>query len=154
MQESSAIQCENSTVGKSIVIKGDIATSDPLYVYGCVDGTISAPEHRVTIGREGKVMADITACEVVIMGHVCGHVDVAHRAEIRRDGSFTGDLCADRVFIEDGAVFHGAVDVRKANGTANAETDRAMEQVQTASTPEPEDDREAWWTNLAVSEPA
>lgn len=47
------MQCENSTVGKSIVIKGEIVASDPLYVYGCVEGSIRAPEQRVTIGKRG-----------------------------------------------------------------------------------------------------
>ena len=153
MQDSSAMQCENSTVGKSIVIKGEIVASDPLYVYGCVDGSISAPEQRVTIGREGMVKADITAREVVIMGDVCGSVDVVHRVEIRREGSFTGDLCADRIRVEEGAVFQAVIDIRKPNEKDNPETNQALELGQTAFTPESEDDREAW-TSLAVSEPA
>jgi len=52
---------EYSMIGKSIVVKGEIAASDPLYIYGRVEGLINAPAHRVTIGKEGKVKADITA---------------------------------------------------------------------------------------------
>jgi cytoskeletal protein CcmA (bactofilin family) len=47
-----------SMIGKSIVIKGEIVASDPIYVYGSVEGSINAPAHRVTIGKEGRVNAD------------------------------------------------------------------------------------------------
>src|SRR6266481_6161010 len=74
-----------SMIGKSIVIKGEIVASDPLYVYGSVEGSISAPAHRVTVGKEGKVKADISARDVVIMGEVCGNLEASERAEIRCD---------------------------------------------------------------------
>jgi cytoskeletal protein CcmA (bactofilin family) len=50
----SGIQNQYSMIGKSIVIKGEIAAADPVYVYGCVEGSINAPQHRVTIAREGR----------------------------------------------------------------------------------------------------
>ena len=46
-----------SMIGKSIVIKGEIVAADPVYVYGTVEGSINAPAHRVTIGKEGRVKA-------------------------------------------------------------------------------------------------
>jgi len=109
----SAAQSQYSTIGKSIVIKGEITASDPLYVYGRVEGLINAEAHRVTIGKEGKVKADISAREVVIMGEVCGNLDGGDRVEIRSDGSLIGDLTAQRICIEDGAFLKGAVDVRR-----------------------------------------
>ncbi|MGA8743197.1 MAG: polymer-forming cytoskeletal protein [Terracidiphilus sp.] len=118
---SSATMNQYSMIGKSIVIKGEIAASDPLYIYGSVEGSISAPAHRVTIGTEGKVKADISAREVVIMGDVCGNLNGGDRVEIRSDGSLTGDLAARRICIEDGAFLKGAVDVRKPGGKAKPE---------------------------------
>jgi cytoskeletal protein CcmA (bactofilin family) len=100
-----------SMIGKSIVIQGEIAASDPLFIYGRVEGSISAPAHRVTIGSEGMVKADIKAREIVILGDVCGNLKCSDRVEIRRDGSLMGDLAATRVSIEDGAFLKGAIDV-------------------------------------------
>jgi cytoskeletal protein CcmA (bactofilin family) len=153
MQAPSAMQNQNSLIGKSIVIKGEIAASAPLYVYGCFEGSISAPKQRVTIGKEGKVRADINAGEVVIMGDVCGNLDGCYRVEIRSDGSLTGDLAADRICIEDGAVLRGAVDIREPSKKDKAETHPALEPREVTSTPESDHDREAW-QNLAVPEPA
>ena len=102
-----------SMIGKSIRIKGEITASDPVYVYGSVEGSIHAPEHRVTVGKEGTVKADITAREVVVMGDVCGNLEGGERVEIRNDGSLMGNVATRRIYIEEGAVLSGVIDVRK-----------------------------------------
>jgi cytoskeletal protein CcmA (bactofilin family) len=102
-----------SMIGQSITIKGEIIASDPVYVYGSVEGSIHAPEHRVTIGKEGRVKADINAREVVIMGDVCGNLEGGERVEIRSDGSLMGNLATRRIYIEEGAVLSGVIDVHK-----------------------------------------
>jgi cytoskeletal protein CcmA (bactofilin family) len=135
-------------IGKSIVVKGEIAASDPLYIYGRVEGLINAPAHRVTIGKEGKVKADISAREVVIMGDVCGNLNGGDRVEIRSDGSLTGNLAAHRICIEDGAFLKGAIDVLQASETDEAETLEeplsALEPEEAAPTLESDLDRRTW----------
>jgi cytoskeletal protein CcmA (bactofilin family) len=127
----SAGQNQYSMIGKSIVIKGEITASDPVYVYGRVEGLINAPSQRVTVGTEGKVKADISAREVVIMGEVCGNLDGGERVEIRSDGSVTGDLAAPRISIEEGAFVSGTIEIRKAGEAeareAQQESDLAFE---------------------------
>jgi cytoskeletal protein CcmA (bactofilin family) len=108
---ASTTQSQYTMIGKSIRIKGEIAASDPLYIYGSVEGSISAPAHRVTIGKEGTVKADITAREVVIMGDVCGKLHSDERVEIRGEGSLLGDLATKRLCVEEGAVLQGTIDV-------------------------------------------
>jgi cytoskeletal protein CcmA (bactofilin family) len=121
-------------IGKCITIKGEIAASEPLYVLGNVEGMIHAPNDRVTVGKEGKVNADISAREIVIMGEVCGNLDCADRVEIRKGGSLTGNLAAHRISIEDGAFLNGAVDVRtpieKGKAEANEESDSGLDQAE------------------------
>ena len=116
-----------SMIGKSIKIKGEITASDPVYVYGTVEGLINAPAHRVTIGKEGMVKADISAREVVIMGEVCGNLDASERVEIRGEGSLMGDLSTSRIFIEEGAVLSGKIDVHKPSKKAEADASAAEE---------------------------
>jgi cytoskeletal protein CcmA (bactofilin family) len=146
---------QHSTIGKSIVIKGEIAATDPVYIYGTVEGSVSAPAHRVTVGKEGKVKADITAREVVIMGDVCGNLNGGDRVEIRGEGSLTGDLATHRICIEDGAVVKGSVDIRKPSKKEKAEAQKALDsdlELAEATPAEDQDaDREAW-ADLAVSE--
>ena len=123
--QASATANQYSMIGKSIKIKGEIVASDPVYVYGSVEGSISAPEHRVTIGKEGRVKADISAREIVIMGDVCGNLESAERVEIRNEGALMGNLATRRIYIEEGAALSGSIDVRKPSKKDKAEQEDA-----------------------------
>lgn len=105
---------EQATIGRSLVIKGEISGSETLYIDGRVEGSINIPDNRVTIGRNGNVNADINAKEVVVMGKVHGNLVCSDRVDIRSEGSLTGDVVAPRISVEDGAFLKGAVDIQKA----------------------------------------
>ncbi len=103
---------EQATIGRSLVIKGEISGSEPLYIDGQVEGKINFSEGRITIGRNGHVAANIIAKELVIMGTVNGNVECSDRLEIRGEGSVTGDVVTRRISVENGAVMKGSVEVR------------------------------------------
>ena len=148
MQGPSEKQNQESLIGKSIVIKGEVAASCPLYVYGSVEGLINAPAHRVTIGEEGKVNADVSAHEIVIRGEVCGNLDGSYRVEIRKNGSLTGNVAADRICVEDGAVLKGSVEVRATNEKEGVdepdEIAAALDPHEATTTAEPDFDQQTW----------
>ncbi len=100
---------EQATIGRSVVIKGEITGSESLYIDGRVEGTLSFGDHRVTVGRNGTVAANITAREVVIMGKVTGNIQCSDRVDIRSEGSLTGDVVSQRISVEDGALLRGSV---------------------------------------------
>jgi cytoskeletal protein CcmA (bactofilin family) len=104
---------EQATIGKSLVVKGEVSGSESLYIDGKVEGAINLPGNRVTVGRNGQVAANITAREVVVLGKVRGNVHASDRVDIRSEGSLTGDVAAARISIEDGAFFKGGIDIRK-----------------------------------------
>jgi len=104
---------EQATIGKSLVIKGEVTGSESLYIDGKVEGAISLPGNRVTVGRNGQVAANISAREIVVLGKVRGNVTASDRVDIRSEGSLTGDVTAQRISIEDGAFFKGGIDIRK-----------------------------------------
>jgi cytoskeletal protein CcmA (bactofilin family) len=103
---------EQATIGRSLVIKGEVSGSESIYIDGRVEGSINFADHRVTIGRHGVVNANVTAREVVIMGKVNGNVECSDRVDIRSEGSLVGDVITQRVSVEDGALVKGAVEVR------------------------------------------
>ena len=104
---------EQATIGKSLVIKGEVTGSESLYIDGKVEGSINLSGNRVTVGRNGQVAANITAREIVVLGKVRGNVTASDRVDIRSEGSLTGDVAAARISIEDGAYFKGGIDIRK-----------------------------------------
>lgn len=104
---------EQATLGKSLVIKGEVTGSESLYIDGRVEGSINLPGNRVTVGRNGVVSANISAREIVVLGKVRGNLTASDRVDIRGEGSLTGDVVAQRISIEDGAYFKGGIDIRK-----------------------------------------
>jgi cytoskeletal protein CcmA (bactofilin family) len=103
---------EQATIGRSLVIKGEISGTEALYIDGRIEGKISLPDNRVTIGRNGSVQANITARDVVVMGKVTGNIECTDRVDIRSEGSVTGDVSTVRISVEDGAVLKGGIEVR------------------------------------------
>jgi len=110
---AAAVTGEQATIGKSLIVKGEVSGSESLYIDGKVEGTINLPGNRVTIGRNGQVAANILAREIVVLGKVRGNCQAADRVDIRSEGSLTGDVIAARISIEDGAFFKGGIDIRK-----------------------------------------
>jgi hypothetical protein len=64
---------EQATIGKSLVVKGEVSGSESLYIDGKVEGTINLPGNRVTVGRNGQVAANVNAREIVVLGKVRGN---------------------------------------------------------------------------------
>jgi cytoskeletal protein CcmA (bactofilin family) len=102
---------DQATIGRTLVIKGEISGSEALYIDGRIEGKIILPESRVTIGRNGKVDASIQAREVVIMGKVTGNIECSDRVDIRAEGSVSGDISTVRITVEDGAALKGGIQV-------------------------------------------
>ena len=106
---STTTTADQATIGKSLVIKGEVTGSESLYIDGRVEGSINLSGNRVTVGRNGVVAANITAREVVIMGKVTGNIQCTDRVDIRSEGSLTGDVVSQRISVEDGALLRGSV---------------------------------------------
>jgi cytoskeletal protein CcmA (bactofilin family) len=124
---------DQATIGKSLVIKGEVTGSESLYIDGRVEGSINLSGNRVTVGRNGVVAANINAREIVVLGKVRGNLTASDRVDIRSDGSLTGDVVAARISIEDGAFFKGGIDIRKAGQKANGEEPKAAASAEPAT---------------------
>jgi cytoskeletal protein CcmA (bactofilin family) len=118
---------DQATIGKSLVVKGEVTGSESLYIDGKVEGAINLSGNRVTVGRNGQVSANISAREVVVLGKVRGNINASDRVDIRSEGSLTGDVSAQRISIEDGAFFKGGIDIRKPGGAEKPSNGAAVE---------------------------
>jgi|ERR1700692_4429671 cytoskeletal protein CcmA (bactofilin family) len=127
---------EQATIGRTLVIKGELSGSEALYIDGRVEGKISLPDNRVTIGRNGSVQANIIAREVVVMGKVNGNIECTDRVDIRSEGSVTGDVSTVRISVEDGAVLKGGVEVRSNERKHNQSQSQAKTEAHKAAAAE------------------
>jgi cytoskeletal protein CcmA (bactofilin family) len=109
-----AVENAPARIGKTVVICGEVKGSEDLIVDGRVEGTVSLSESRLTIGPNANVAADLSAKDVLILGHVHGNVVASGRVELRAGCSVEGDIRALRLAVEDNAVFRGKVDLTQA----------------------------------------
>jgi len=128
---------DQATIGKSLVIKGEVTGSESLYIDGRVEGSISLSGNRVTVGRNGVVAANISAREIVVLGKVRGNLTASDRVDIRSDGSLTGDVIAARISIEDGAYFKGGIDIRKGGQPVQTGQQKPNGKDESVTAPEP-----------------
>jgi cytoskeletal protein CcmA (bactofilin family) len=100
-------------IGKSVQIRGELTGSEDLYLDGEVEGTIDLRDHSLIIGPNGKIKAAITARDLVVHGKVEGNITAAGRVELRKSCTLVGDVSTQRIVIEDGAFFKGAIDIKE-----------------------------------------
>ena len=120
-------------IGKSVLIKGELSGSEDLYLDGEVEGNIELRDHSLTIGPNGRVRANIHAKDVVVYGKVDGNVAGNDRVELKRSAVLMGDIATQRIVIEDGAFFKGAIDIKKEAKADKSESKRESAMAAAAS---------------------
>ena len=112
-KESQSMHEEKASIGKSIVINGELSGSEDLTVEGRVDGKIELRDHVLTVGSNGRIKAQISAKAIVVLGQVTGNLNATEKVDIKETGSVEGDVVAPRVAIADGSHFKGSIDMQK-----------------------------------------
>ncbi|HEY7213807.1 MAG TPA: polymer-forming cytoskeletal protein [Thermoanaerobaculia bacterium] len=102
---------ERATIGPSIFIKGDLSGEEDLVIEGRVEGKVDLKQNNVTVGKNGRVKADIFGRIVTIEGEVDGNVFAREQAILRQSGAIRGNITAPRVVLEDGSRFKGSIDM-------------------------------------------
>ncbi len=124
---------EPAAIGKSVIVKGQIYSREDLYVDGELEGTVELQEHKLTVGPNGKLQANVKAREVVVLGSVQGNIDAADRIDIRKDAKLIGDIKTTRIIIEDGAYFKGSIDITRPEAAKAAAAQARPQQATAAS---------------------
>jgi len=102
---------DRATIGPSIFIKGDLAGEEDLVIEGRVEGKVDLKQHNVTIGKNGRVKADVFGRVVTVEGEVDGNVFAQEQAVLRQSGAVRGNITSPRVTLEDGSRFKGSIDM-------------------------------------------
>jgi cytoskeletal protein CcmA (bactofilin family) len=106
-------------IGKLVSIKGEVSGTEDIYV-------------------DGEV---IRAREAVLHGRVDGNINVSERVELKSTCTLAGDINANRIVIEEGAVLKGSVDMGRDGKADKAESARpsvAAAHVEALSQAEPQ----------------
>lgn len=101
----------SATIGPSIFIKGDLTGDEDLVIEGRVEGRVDLKKNNVTVGKNGRVRADVFGKSVIIEGEVDGNLFAQEQAILRQSGAVRGNITAPRVILEDGSRFRGSIDM-------------------------------------------
>ena len=102
-----------ATIGKSIIIKGDLSGDEDLIIEGKVEGRVQLPNAEVTVGADGRITADIEAKAIIVIGQTAGNLTASERVEVQSNATVEGDINAPRLQIQEGAVVNGSISMTK-----------------------------------------
>jgi cytoskeletal protein CcmA (bactofilin family) len=100
-----------TTIGRSVLITGELTSAEDLIVEGRIKGHVLVRDATLTVGETGRIDADIRGARVVVKGRVQGSIAATARIELTATASVTGSLSANHVVLADGATFNGRVDM-------------------------------------------
>ncbi|NIR32085.1 MAG: polymer-forming cytoskeletal protein [Gammaproteobacteria bacterium] len=118
---------EPAVIGPSISIKGEVTGDQDLLVQGAVEGTLKLTRGNsaVTVGKEGRVKANIHARVVEVEGRVEGDLHGDERVVLRRSATVVGNIYTPRIALEDGCKFRGSIEMDASSADTQKEERRS-----------------------------
>lgn len=109
------VQSKNvSVIGPTLVFKGELSADEDLIIEGQIEGSIAHHKKHLTVGRQGRVKADIHASSVIILGQLIGDIHSEGMVSLAKGADVVGNIYCSRIVMEDGARFIGKIDMGKA----------------------------------------
>jgi cytoskeletal protein CcmA (bactofilin family) len=102
---------DHAVIGPTISIKGDLTGEEDLLIEGRVEGKIELRKHSVTIGKDGRIKADVYGKVITVEGMVEGNLYGEEQLIVRHSGTVHGNIVSPRVALEDGSNFKGSIDM-------------------------------------------
>jgi len=105
-----------SVLGPTVTFKGgELSSDEDLIIEGTVEGRIAHQSHQLTIGKSGKVKADVHARIIIVEGTIEGDLRGDEAVHISATGSVVGNVTSPRISIEGGATFDGSLKTSQAS---------------------------------------
>ena len=100
-----------AVIGRSIRINGDVCGDEDLRIEGDISGTVQLKNSNLTIGKEGKVRADVYAKSIIVDGTTEGDLYATELVSVHVNAQVRGNITAPKVGIEEGARFKGSIEM-------------------------------------------
>lgn len=113
---------KTSVIGPTLKFKGELSANEDLIIEGEIEGTIAHQDKNLTVGREGRVKANINARTVEVYGKVEGDIHGEDIVKLAKSADVKGNIRCARIVMEDGAQFSGKIDMGQKTKTATKPT--------------------------------
>jgi cytoskeletal protein CcmA (bactofilin family) len=108
-----------TVLGPDVSIKGELAFEKALRLQGKFDGEVKTPG-LLQVDGGASLTGDVKAGNVRVEGTIRANITATGKIELRQTADYEGDLQANKLVVEEGAVFKGHVSVGPAANKANA----------------------------------
>jgi cytoskeletal protein CcmA (bactofilin family) len=99
-----------SVLGPTLTFRGgELSSDEDLIIEGVVEGKIAHQSHHLTIGKQGRVKANIKARLITVLGTVEGDLHGDEGVQIAASAHVVGNVVSPRVSLESGARFDGGI---------------------------------------------
>ncbi len=102
-----------SVIGPTLIFKGELTANEDLVIEGQIQGSIAHQDKHLTVGKQGRVTADIHAQQVDVLGEVNGDIRADKVVTLKSTAVVVGNIVCARIVIEDGACFTGNVKMER-----------------------------------------
>jgi len=96
----------NTIVGPSTVVQGNLDVKGSVLVYGTILGDVRS-NGQVRTAKDSVIKGTVVAQEAVIDGELEGSLTTEGRTTLGRSAKMVGDLRAQLLVIEEGALYSG-----------------------------------------------
>jgi len=107
-----------SQLSRGVAIRGAMLAREDLVVEGRLDGSLSAPDHAITIAPGAVVRGHVFAQVIVVEGSATGDLTATERVEVAAGARVEADITAPSVVVVEGAWVVGRIDMARAEAAA------------------------------------
>lgn len=86
-------------------IAGDMSSKTDIRIDGVLEGNLKC-EAKVVIGKNGKVLGNISCASILVEGKIDGNVEAKDKMHLLASSVILGGLSTNKLIIEDGAMFN------------------------------------------------
>ena len=119
---------KTSVIGPTLRFKGELSANEDLIIEGQIEGVIAHHEKNLTVGKEGRVKADIAARTVEIYGYVEGDVRGEEIVKLAESAVVKGNIFCARIVMANGAQFTGNIDMSQKTKSSGKPTSPQIKQ--------------------------
>ena len=122
---ASQVVTEGNSSRSSIAVRGQLFE---VYIDGEAQGRFQLAQARITVGPNGRLLADIEGREIFVDGTVQGNLKASERICLGASSSVQGKILTPRLTIENGAHLHSEVEILRSDSPKNSAAEPVMDQ--------------------------
>jgi cytoskeletal protein CcmA (bactofilin family) len=107
IKEAEEISESNNIIGKGTYLRGDLESQGNVRLEGRVEGNVRCKK-KVAVGVKSSILGNLVAQNAELAGEIHGTVEVVDTLLLKSTCVIQGDIVANKLIVEPGAVFNGS----------------------------------------------